>query len=77
MALADDSLVPVPTTPLNTVPLPDDAPDWARVLYDQQVQIMQTMNATMQIIDAAAEEVKPIVESISSHPMFKMFGGRK
>lgn len=66
-----------PGRPLETEALPADAPEWAHVLYRQQVQIMETMNATMRTIDAAAAEITPLVDSLSSSPMVRMLGGGK
>ena len=57
--------------------LPDDAPDWAHVLNSNVLQVMSVMNRTMTLIDAVTREVSPLVDSLSNHPMFKMFGGKR
>lgn len=62
---------------LSLSPLPDDAPEWAKVLNENIGQVMSTMNRTMVLVDGVTQEVSPLVNSLSKNPMFKMFAGGK
>jgi hypothetical protein len=43
-----------------------------------KVDLMQaTMDAILAKFDGIASEVGPVVESISSHPLFRMIGGKR
>lgn len=54
--------------------MPADAPEWAKVLYRQNLEIQRVMVHTSGLIDAAAGEVSPILESLMKSPILKMMG---
>lgn len=77
--MADNSLIPdfEPGNALIPEDMPADAPEWAHVLHRENIQVMQTMNATMHLIESGVNEIKPLADSLSSHPMFKLLGGKR
>lgn len=72
-----NDLIQTPDTKFIHEPMPDDAPEWAKVLHRQNAQVLNTIQFTAGIVDRVAAEITPLVDTLSNHPMFKMFGGRK
>jgi hypothetical protein len=58
------------TTPEN------DMPEWG-LLIAKIDQIQQTLDAILEKFEVISTEVQPMIDSISVHPLFKMFGGKR
>lgn len=55
-----------------------DAPEWAKELYVQNAEILETHRKILLVVEEIKPEVMSVVNSLQSNPMFKMFlGGKK
>lgn len=56
------------------VELPADAPDYARVMYKELVTIRVSHEETLAKVAGLIEDLGPLVDKVSNHPMIKMLG---
>ena len=56
----------------------EDAPNWARVLYDQNARILETHVEMARAVAEVKPVVMEVVNDLQNNPMLKMFlGGKK
>ena len=53
-----------------------DAPLWAQELASNQMEMTAILATIMAKFDSVAGEVKPVIDSLSGNPMFRMFVGK-
>jgi len=65
-------------------PIPEDAPDWARVMHGNMASLASGINQTntsisriLDIADSIKDQVGPLIDSLSSSPMIRMITGGK
>lgn len=70
-----------PFVPVVIGPLPDDAPEWARILNENLGSVAMGQNQTnanlsgiLDVVTRVKDEIGPIVSSLAASPMLRMLG---
>ena len=63
---------------VDPLPLEDpDAPMWAQELANKQNDLQATLAGILDTVSRMHDQVTPMIEKISNHPMLKMMGLNK
>ena len=64
-------------------PIPEDAPEWARIMHENMAALATGINQTnaaigniLDIADGVKDQVNPLIEQITASPMLGMLIGK-
>lgn len=84
LAPIDDSDIPGSFVAVVLEDIPEDAPEWAKVMHRNNVAMTTGINQTnsaigriLDIADVVKDQITPVLDSLQNSPMFRMISGGK